>query len=247
MPLVATLLAYLTSFLHQSAILFNKFLSKRRELHDLYFAYKTDSRFDTLCDCGRGTITTVCHDCDKYPATCQECFIEYHHFNPLHWARVWDSQRGFLTCCDISVLKERTHTINMGHCEGQCHGFGPPPSPFPYHRSNEDTTKSRSSSHSTPCIQSGEIMFTIVDCNGIHATRVRFCYCTGDLDRVKQLMMLGLFPAMVNHPETAFTFRVLKQFQIVRLQGKISSYDFIDSLMCLTDGAFLFDVTVHLP
>lgn len=202
--------------------------------------------FGSLCNCGRGTVTTICHDCDKYPVTCKKCFIKYHCFNPLHWAWVWDSDRDFLTHCDISILREHTYAINVADCKGQCHGFGPPPSLFPYHRSNEDTMTSQSSSHSPLCRQSGEIMFTIVDCNGIHSTWVRFCYCKGNPDRVKQLMLLGLFPATVSWPETAFTFHMLKQFQIVCFQGKISAYDFIDSLMGLTDGTFLFDVMVRL-
>ncbi|PBL03907.1 hypothetical protein ARMGADRAFT_911721, partial [Armillaria gallica] len=58
------------------------------------------------------------------------------------------------------------------------------------------------------------------------------------------LMCLGLFPATLKHHETAFTFWVLKQFHVLFLQDKILSYNFINSLACLTDGAFWFNLLV---
>ncbi|PBK64172.1 hypothetical protein ARMSODRAFT_864217, partial [Armillaria solidipes] len=50
--------------------------------------------------------------------------------------------------------------------------------------------------------------FIIIDCNGIHSTRMHFCYCNREPDRVKQLMAMGLFPATTDLPATAFTFKV---------------------------------------
>ncbi len=223
-------------------VLFEKFLSKQGWLHNLYFSRKNDSSFGCPCDCGQGPVNMTCHDCDKYPGMCEECFIEYHRFNPLHWPRVWDQEWGFLVCCDISVLRQRTCAINMSSCEGQCCRFGPPPLLFPWypHQLWE------SSSYSLASGQSEGVIFTIVDCNRIHSTHVRFCWCEGDPNQVEQLMSLGLFPATLDCPEMAFTFHVLKQFQIACLQGKISCYNFMDSLMCLIDGAFPFDVVVSL-
>lgn len=226
----------------QTHTLFDKFLSKHHELHELYFSCKAGPAPETICDCGQGIAMMICHDCDKYSITCEECFIDYHHYNPLHWAWVWDAKWRFFTHCDISVLYQPKYAINMSSCKGLCLGFGPSPSPFPHYL--YANAMGEDYSHTPPCAKTNMVLFLIVDCNGVHSTRVRFCWCEGDPDHVKQLMRLGLFPATVDHPEMAFTFCVLKQFQIAHLQGKILCYDFIDSLSHLIDGAFPFDVIV---
>ncbi|PBK85147.1 hypothetical protein ARMGADRAFT_891863, partial [Armillaria gallica] len=76
--------------------------------------------------------------------------------------------------------------------------------------------------------------FIIVNCNGVHSMQVCSCYYQGDPNQVCQLMLMGLFPATLDQPKIAFTFQVLKQFQIACLQGKISAYNFINSLTRLT-------------
>lgn len=56
------------------------------------------------------------------------------------------------------------------------------------------------------------ILFTIVDGNGIHGTRLTFCECSGNASHIVQLMDARLFPASACEPRTAYTFNVLKDF-----------------------------------
>lgn len=88
-----------------------------------------------------------------------------------------------------------------------------------------------------------DLFFQVVDTNGIHDTKLRFCGCS-NVDRVDQLMQAGLFPATVDRPTMAFTLTVLKQFHLHHLESKESAYDFIGALRRLTDNAFAHEVAV---
>jgi hypothetical protein len=87
------------------------------------------------------------------------------------------------------------------------------------------------------------ILFTVTHTNGLHSTQVRFCGHQ-DNNRVTQLMDARLFPSTFTTPASAFTFQVLKEFQIHSLESKVAAFDYVGSLRRLTDNAFPADVTV---
>jgi hypothetical protein len=89
-----------------------------------------------------------------------------------------------------------------------------------------------------------EIPFTIVDTNGVHATRLMFCGCGVQDTKIKQLMRARLFPATTREPRTAFTFKTLQEFHIHTLESKKAAYDYLEALRRLTDNAFTTDVPV---
>ena len=89
------------------------------------------------------------------------------------------------------------------------------------------------SSHAT------NILFHIVDTNGIHQTKVQFCACEGLVDQPSQLMHAEHFPATMKQPTTLFTFCLLCQFHQLHLEGKISTHDFMGALRHISDNAFL--------
>lgn len=90
-----------------------------------------------------------------------------------------------------------------------------------------------------------DIAFIVVDTNGIHRTKVRFCSCSGHAsDRVHQLMRSSLFPSTTTQPTMAFTFNVLKSFHMHHLQSKQAAGDFVESLRRLTDNVFTTTVPV---
>ncbi|KAF9022139.1 hypothetical protein BDZ89DRAFT_1196886 [Hymenopellis radicata] len=152
------------------------------------------------------------------------------------------SSNGFFVKKDISCLHNNTYAINLSHCEGKCLGLDPPAPHMPTRSCPCSTTSSPD--HSPPPTSSplpDSIPFTIVDPNGIHATRVRFCHCSGDPDRVAQLMKLGLFPATSTQPETAFTFAVMRQHQQFRVRAKVSTHDFVMNLAFATDTHFPYN------
>jgi hypothetical protein len=91
--------------------------------------------------------------------------------------------------------------------------------------------------------------FTIADHNGFHIRQLQFCRCRHpekDDKDYEQLLAVRLFPATFTHPQTAFTFTVMKQFHIHTLASKKSAYDYVKALCMLTDNASNHDVTVSL-
>ena len=84
---------------------------------------------------------------------------------------------------------------------------------------------------------------TIVHTNGFHKLNVAFCKCAmyggesyGDRSDRNQLLRAGLFPATPHQPATAFTFDVLKDFHLLTTQGKLTGYDFYETLISKTDN-----------
>jgi hypothetical protein len=70
-----------------------------------------------MCTCRKAQVTTQCHDCTGYSATCSDCFIRGHLQSPFHWAEVWDFERGFFRRYDIAKLG---HVIQLGHHGEPC-------------------------------------------------------------------------------------------------------------------------------
>lgn len=78
--------------------------------------------------------------------------------------------------------------------------------------------------------------FEVLDLTGQHTVTISFCGCSGAPHQRVQLLRLGWFPATTNRPNTAFTFDLLNTFQLINLQGKLSVYDFYQSLLHKTDN-----------
>lgn len=79
----------------------------------------------------------------------------------------------------------------------------------------------------------------IVDDNGIHHVNVQFCACTSSpqwVEKYRQLLRVGWYPASFRRPKTAFTFNVLDSYHKLMLQGKLNLYDFYSSLAQKTDN-----------
>ncbi|KAJ7016232.1 hypothetical protein C8F04DRAFT_1282112 [Mycena alexandri] len=100
-------------------------------------------------------------------------------------------------------------------------------------------------------------LFTLVDNNGIHATKISFCQCQHDgngkrlpekeqhelgsgklLDHYQQLTKVGIFPGSVKDPQTGYTVRLLDYYRQERSQGKGSAYNFALVLRRLADPFF---------
>ncbi|KAJ3715761.1 hypothetical protein C8R42DRAFT_725564 [Lentinula raphanica] len=81
------------------------------------------------------------------------------------------------------------------------------------------------------------LLMTLVDVNGIHATRVSFCQCMGH-SKWRQLFDANFFSATIDQPQTAFTFELLRQWMILNLQSKITAHHFVAALRRQTDNVF---------
>jgi hypothetical protein len=85
----------------------------------------------------------------------------------------------------------------------------------------------------------------IVHTNGFHKLSVCFCFCYHAPREATQLSNAQLFPATMEHPQTAVSFAVLDNFHQLTLSSKKSMFDYHDALVKLTDPVFPQDVPVR--
>ena len=84
--------------------------------------------------------------------------------------------------------------------------------------------------------RSGIQPMTIVDTTGIHEVAVGWCRCANHPAFADQLLSRRFIPATVTRPKTAFTFRVLKLFQMLNHVAKTTPWDFTGTITRLTDN-----------
>lgn len=72
--------------------------------------------------------------------------------------------------------------------------------------------------------------------NGIHEVSVRYCDCLQAVPRRIQLLRNGWYPATVYMPATCASFEALELFHAATLTGKLSGYNFYQTLVYLTDA-----------
>lgn len=93
----------------------------------------------------------------------------------------------------------------------------------------------------------------VIDSNGIFEVKVLFCGCSRasghSFPQYTQLIRAGWFPATMNIPHTAVTFRCLDDFGHKSNQGKLTGYDYYNSLMHMMDSPELDPpkVSEHRP
>lgn len=85
----------------------------------------------------------------------------------------------------------------------------------------------------------------MIDSHGIHEVGLDYCGCGGHGSMVQQLLRYRLFPATVQNPSTAATFRVLNHFQLLSFESKCSSYEYIQALVRESDNIGLSKTKVR--
>ncbi|KAL1658890.1 hypothetical protein GGF50DRAFT_131419 [Schizophyllum commune] len=78
--------------------------------------------------------------------------------------------------------------------------------------------------------------FVVMDINGFHHIPLYQCGCPDAPTLRQQLLRHRLFPATPIAPRTACTFALLDHFHLLTLHGKVTSYDFYQTLEKATDG-----------
>ncbi|KAJ3760135.1 hypothetical protein EV360DRAFT_81473 [Lentinula raphanica] len=197
----------------QTGEILDQFIPELPRLLSLILAGEASEDVGMPCSCGQGLRLVQCHDCFKYETSCEECFIRRHYTTPFHWPKVWQA-KGFFKKMDIACLRRNTYAIDL--CS----------------RTFDRECPNASEPHGV----------TIVDSNGVHATRIRYCFCEGFPNYTMQLMRARLFPGTIAIPRTIFTFRVLDEFQEHHLASKKAAYDYVGALQRLSDGAFTLEV-----
>lgn len=106
-----------------------------------------------------------------------------------------------------------------------------------------------------PCLNNSVLMkgrdTTVVHTNRIRQYRIEYCHCLGAPAEFVQLTQSGLFPTMLERPETAFTFSVLDDFHVHTLTSKKSLWDYYEALVRHTNKAFphlvLVSISLRFP
>ena len=161
-----------------------------------------------------------CVDCTTSTFYCASCVVCQHENIPLHRLEVCLSslERRILILYQVwnGGFFERTSLQDLDYCFYLGHQH-------------------------TPCPSSGPRTQTIlvIDVNGVHRLSVQFCMCTDDaqwVEKYRQLLRVGWYPASFKQPKTAFTFDVLDTYHKIALQGKLNLYDFYSSILQKTDN-----------
>lgn len=92
-----------------------QFLDKKDSLLDHILAHETHCMTGSRCACGVRDRTTMCHDCLQFEPLCDDCFVQCHRNQSLHWAERWNGS--FFERKDLSQLG---HVINLGHGGKSC-------------------------------------------------------------------------------------------------------------------------------
>ena len=87
--------------------------------------------------------------------------------------------------------------------------------------------------------------FVVIDINGIHDVGLDFCGCGRGSTMAQQLLRFRLYPATVQNPNTAATFRTLHHFQLLSFESKCSVYEFHQTLVRESDNTSCQKVKVR--
>lgn len=87
--------------------------------------------------------------------------------------------------------------------------------------------------------------FVVIDCDVVHEIALDYCECGFTRkSQVEQLMDRRLYPATLDNPKTAATFRCLEMFEILQYESKITPFEFYKAVARLTDNTGLCPVKV---
>ncbi|KAG2345167.1 hypothetical protein BDR05DRAFT_975305 [Suillus weaverae] len=84
----------------------------------------------------------------------------------------------------------------------------------------------------------GRTNITVVDTSGIHIMPIQFCHCPDARTQDKQMFEMGMFPAPLTWPKTAFTFTLLNDFILNNLECGTSAMNYYSKLRHITSSAF---------
>jgi hypothetical protein len=147
-----------------------------------------------------------CSDCYFNGLLCQECCVKDHTRHPFHSISQWNGKY-----FQSTSLQAIGFVLYLGHGGLRC----------PANDWLED--------------ENGGGEFTVVDMDGVYNHKMVWCGCTNAPQRWKQLLQMKLYPASVQFPRTAFTFQLLRYYNIDILECSATASSFMSKLRRLTN------------
>lgn len=182
-------------------------------------------RENERCRCKLSLPSLRCIDCDGGELSCQSCIVSGHRANPLHrievshilallhyWLTDLIGQAWNGNFFQRVTLKSLGLRIQLNH------------------------------DHGSVCLNPRKAHgddFVILDVTGIHEVGLDYCGCKDFHPEVVQLLRRRFYPATVVAPKTAATFRLLERYQLECYEGKISVFEFYNSLSRQTENTGL--------
>ena len=148
-----------------------------------------------------------CSDCFSVRLLCKDCCVKAHMYLPFHSISEWTGKYFQRT-----TLKALEFVLHLGHGGLSCPANG-----WMAKRGYCGTD------------------ITVVDVDGVYIHKVVWCGCANAPERWQQLLRMRLYPASIQLPQTAFTFRLLQYFNIDTLECGTSSASFMTKLKRLTN------------
>ncbi|KAJ8489758.1 hypothetical protein ONZ45_g13445 [Pleurotus djamor] len=157
-----------------------------------------------------------CVDCLGGEMLCSGCCLQRHSRNPFHRIQRWSADGVFTK----TSLKELGLIVKLGHGGKNC-------------PRREKVV---------PIFSNVQKQLVIVHTTGVHLCTVEWCACLSAEGHYEQLMKSRLFPATIESPSTAFTFELLEELHLQRVECKSSSSAFYSLLRRRTSPDGLDDV-----
>ncbi|KAI0712611.1 hypothetical protein C8Q76DRAFT_622017, partial [Earliella scabrosa] len=161
-----------------------------------------------------------CVTCIRSPTYCTSCLRTSHEFLPLHRVQFWDASH-----FRNAWLRQVGVRIHCGHDGLPCPH--PPDGEAPLH-----------GPRAADSLDGSDRMVCVVDVNGVHELPIVFCRCPDAIRDDLQLLRLGLYPASIRRPRTAFTTRVLDDFLLANRECHTSARNYFNKLRRTTNAAF---------
>lgn len=191
-----------------------QFKLRSKEFLDIIMRMEAPSEHSNCVSCGSLDPTYRCVTCIGRPSFCKGCCISAHLHTPFHKLEEWSDGHH-----QPLILRRNGFKLCMGHQGMQCPATFSPNDQLPPQQQQA----------------TGRNM-VVVDDSGVRTIFVVWCSCRGAKSHVHQLMHAGLYPATLNHPETAFTFQVLEHFYLDLMECNTSASSFYSKLRRMTNN-----------
>jgi CxC2 like cysteine cluster associated with KDZ transposases len=231
-----------------------EWLPKQKEYlrHLLESEHPANERTCSICLTRDGVYR--CKGCFGWPLYCTGCCRSSHLNHPFHRIEQWQG-----TYFHESWLTHVGVRIHLGHGGKRCPQFtggggggnvdssdsewsddeetGPPSMPGAAEKGQDKESHRDEAAAAAADPQEG-IPMVIVARTGVHNLNVIMCQCP-DADPMDiQLLKMQLYPASFVQPRTAFTFNVLDDFLLDKLEAGNNANNYYSKLRRLTSSTF---------
>lgn len=165
-----------------------------------------------------------CLDCFSRHVFCRQCCVTMHAYHPFHIIDVWTG-----THFSRTTLHALGYILHLGHGGDRCPAAGD----WDY-----EPMAGQSPRDVDVVDYSEDEDLVLVSTNGVHKHSVRWCACRHCPEPSMQLFNMGLYPASMSHPATAFTFQMLDYFHTDAMECRTSASNYFNKLRRLTNESF---------